>query len=108
MTGFAGFTGGLWEWPFYEDGLRRLGGSASSPEPFFNHGRSGNRFQAALAPKPFDPPVAHAPDKMILLSMILQTFPGCWSLMVSEACLVKVGDEHGNGGWFGWVSRFGY
>jgi hypothetical protein len=76
--------------------------------PFFNHGRRGNRFQTALAPKPFDPLAAHAPDKMILLSMILQTFPGCWSLMVSEACLVKVGDEHGNGGWFGWVSRFGY
>jgi hypothetical protein len=34
----TGYTGGLWEWPGYEDGLRLLGGSASSPDPFFNHG----------------------------------------------------------------------
>jgi hypothetical protein len=36
----AGYTGGLLEWPGYEDGLRLLGGSASSPDPFFNHGRA--------------------------------------------------------------------
>jgi hypothetical protein len=35
---FAGYTGGLGEWIGYEYGLRRLGGSASSPDPFFNHG----------------------------------------------------------------------
>jgi hypothetical protein len=26
------------KWPCDKDGLRRLGGSASSPDPFFNHG----------------------------------------------------------------------
>jgi hypothetical protein len=45
MTGFAG---GLEEWTGYEYGLRRHGGSASSPDPFFSHGQRGNRFQAAL------------------------------------------------------------
>ncbi len=39
------FTGGLWEWPGYEYGLRRHGGSASSPDPFFSHGRCGIAFR---------------------------------------------------------------
>ena len=30
-----------------------------------------NRFQTALLTRPLEPPVGHAPDKMILLSMIL-------------------------------------
>ena len=44
-TGFAGYTGVLGEWPCYKDGLRLLGGSASSPDPFFNHGRCGIAFR---------------------------------------------------------------
>ena len=47
-TGFSGFTGGLGEWPGYEYGLRRHGGTASSPDLFFSHGRRGNRFQTQL------------------------------------------------------------
>jgi hypothetical protein len=43
--------------------------------PIFQPLRRGIRFQTALLPKPLEPPVAHAPDKMILLSMILQIFP---------------------------------
>jgi hypothetical protein len=41
----TGFTGGLGEWLGYEDGRRRLGGSASSPDPFFSHGQRGIAFR---------------------------------------------------------------
>jgi hypothetical protein len=41
----TGYTGGLWKWLCYEDGLRLLGGSASSPDPFFKRGRRGIPFR---------------------------------------------------------------
>ena len=43
--------------------------------PIFELRAARNRFQTALLTRPLELPVAHAPDKMILLSMILQTFP---------------------------------
>ena len=70
-TGFAGFTGGLGEWLGYEDG-RLVPLEGQRPRlTHFSTTAVRNRFQTALLPKPFEPPVAHAPDKMILLSMIL-------------------------------------
>jgi len=33
---FAGYTGGLWEWPCDKDEHRLIGGSASSPDPNFS------------------------------------------------------------------------
>ncbi len=48
---------------------------------YFSATAARNRFQTALAPKPLELPVAHAPDKMILLSMILQTLPHSYKIV---------------------------
>jgi len=65
------FTGGLWEWLGYED-ERLVPLEGQRPRlTHFSSTATRNRFQTALVPKPFELPVAHAPDKRILLSMIL-------------------------------------
>jgi hypothetical protein len=66
---YAGLTGGLWKWIGYEDGRRRLGGSASSPDPFFGHGQRGNRFQTQLQGIDHRGHRAHGVDKEVLQQM---------------------------------------